>query len=230
MPNTEPSKQNVIAITQRSAVPVKKDGNVFQLHAKPVSKKWTKQACLESAGAYKTRKSWNEGERGAYNFAKNNGFFEECVSHMPTRVVKWSKSKCIESAKRYDSKNAWFQTENGAYKFAVRNAIFDECVAHMPIRTQHVDNISNNKWSKAKCIESANLHDYKSEWAKAESGAVAFAKKNGFYDECTSHMPERKGSSAATPSPENDLLENKFKKVENATLVLGLYIENKISA
>ena len=47
--------------------------------------KWNKDAVLQDASKYKFKKEWNENSSGAYEAAKNNGWFEEAVAHMPKR-------------------------------------------------------------------------------------------------------------------------------------------------
>jgi hypothetical protein len=284
MEKVDPSNLNVIDIKHFSGAPTKKSGNVFQLHAKPKPKnkkwskakciesaakydnktawskgesgaaqfardngfydectahmptrssKWTKEKCLKSAAKFDTRKKWVKGERGAYNYAKQNGFFDECVAHMQTKSIKWSKELCLKSAARYTTKGDWFKADNGAYKYAMRNDIFNECVAHMPVRRKRAVNIL--KWTKEKCFKSAAKYDTRSKWGKAASGAVAFAKKNGIYEECVAHMVSTKTNTANNCSEAENKptdIQDKFKlsKGRNTTLVLGLYVENKKSA
>lgn len=48
-------------------------------------KPWTKEEVLDDAFRFAYRTDWIENSRGAYKAAKDNGWFEEAVAHMPER-------------------------------------------------------------------------------------------------------------------------------------------------
>ena len=59
-----------------------KAGSVGTLHR--VSK-WTKEAVLEEARRFQTKQAWIDGSQGTYRIAKREGWFGECVAHMPAK-------------------------------------------------------------------------------------------------------------------------------------------------
>jgi len=69
---------------------------------------WTKDACIENARKFATRKQWRYAEQAAYYAAKKNGWLEEC-SHIAacgpsTKRTRghWTQERCIESATQYE--------------------------------------------------------------------------------------------------------------------------------
>lgn len=43
---------------------------------------WSKGQCIEEALKYKTRSSWKKSNKGSYNSAQRNKWFDECRKHM----------------------------------------------------------------------------------------------------------------------------------------------------
>jgi hypothetical protein len=50
------------------------------------ARKWTREACIEEAKKFTTRKAWAVGNQLSYVTARANGWFEEAAAHMPRRV------------------------------------------------------------------------------------------------------------------------------------------------
>ncbi len=101
--------------------------------------KWSeKEDVLADAKQYDSRHDWQDASVGAYEAAKNNGWFEEAVAHMPKRApnknIKWDKDAVLKDAKKYKFKKEWNENSSGAYEAAKNNGWFEEAVAHMPKR------------------------------------------------------------------------------------------------
>lgn len=96
--------------------------------------KWSKKSSvLTSAKKYKSKSEWQRHEVGAYESAKNNGWFEEATVHMkrPVSIIKWTKKAVLEDSKNHNSRSKWKKNSPGAYNSARKNEWFKEAVSHM---------------------------------------------------------------------------------------------------
>ena len=148
--------------------------------------KWSnKKDVLADAKKFKYRHDWQDSSVGAYEAAKNNGWFEEAVAHMtrPDMTQKWTKGAVKKEAKKYKFKSDFNNNAVGAYEAAKNKGWFDEVTAHMgnkkaiPI-----------KWNKKAVLDDAKKYKKKSQWKKNSPGAYGASHKGGFYKEATSHM------------------------------------------
>ena len=48
--------------------------------------KWSKELCLEEALKYKSRGEWEKKGNNSYAAARKNGWYYECVAHMPFKI------------------------------------------------------------------------------------------------------------------------------------------------
>jgi len=150
---------------------------------------WTKDKVLVSAKKEKYKVRWSENEPGAYAAALRDGYFEEATSHMEilNPKGKWSnKGKVLADAKKFLSRSAWQKASVGAYEAAKKNGWFDEATAHMtrPDMTQ--------KWTKAAVKKEAKKYKFKSDFNNNAVGAYEAAKNNGWFDDVTAHMGNKK--------------------------------------
>ena len=98
--------------------------------------KWSeKKDVLADSKKYKYRHDWQDASVGAYEAAKNNGWFEEAIAHMPKRApnkyIKWNKNAVLKDAKKYSFKKDWNKKSSGAYGAAKDKGWFEEAVNHM---------------------------------------------------------------------------------------------------
>jgi len=99
--------------------------------------KWSEKSdVLASAKKHTSRHEWAKHEVGAYESAKNKGWFEEAVAHMPRRMtdkskLKWTKETVIYSAKEFSTITEWRKKYVGAYESSKKNGWFDEAIQHM---------------------------------------------------------------------------------------------------
>lgn len=150
---------------------------------------WTKDKVLESAKKEKHKVRWSENEPGAYAAALRDGYFEEATAHMEVLNPKgkWSeKEDVLADAKKYQSRSVWQKSSVGAYEAAKNNDWFEEATAHMtrPDMTQ--------KWTKVAVKNEAKKYKFKSDFNNNAVGAYEAAKNNGWFDEVTAHMDNKR--------------------------------------
>ncbi|MHA2689441.1 hypothetical protein [Vibrio harveyi] len=144
--------------------------------------KWNLELCKRSAAQYKTRTAWSEGSKAAYSAAYRNGWLDQCCAHMQRVGVKWTYEKCVRSAARYKTRSEWNQACKSAYHAARKNGWVEDCCAHMlPSRT-------GKKWTFENCAKNAKKYNTRSDWQRGCSGAYNAANRNGWLDECCTHM------------------------------------------
>ena len=156
---------------------------------------WTLELCKAEALKHKTKSKWQKGSSGSYNSARKHGWMDECTTHM-TKSLKqvagyWTLELCKAEALNYKSRNEWCISSRGSYKSANRNGWMDECCSHM-VETKK----PNGYWNdKKKCLKEALKYKTISEWQKHGSSSYTSALKNGWMDECTTHMYQTKKPS-----------------------------------
>lgn len=175
---------------------------------------WTKERCMEESLKYKNKTTWKRHSSSSHSAARENGWYDECTAHMIvskfTNKIKqkaieiespklkktnkgklefkvWTKESCIEEALKYPFKNRWKQNSCGSYIVAKRNGWFEECIAHM-VEVKK----PSGYWTKERCIEDALKYKLKTEWKRYGGSSHYAAKHNGWYDECTAHMKNKK--------------------------------------
>jgi hypothetical protein len=149
-----------------------------------------KQNCLDSARQFSTIKEWSKTNYGAWENAKKYGWFDECIAHMEKNYIAtsfWTKEKCIEEALKHKTRNEWLLACFRSHKAAGKNDWMDECTAHMITHK-----IPTSFWTKERCIEYASKCESKIEWRKHSIGAYKAAKTNGWMEECTAHMIDKR--------------------------------------
>ena len=150
-----------------------------------------KENVLAEALNYKTRSDFSKNSPGAYNSAKQNGWYKECTAHMEyaeghTPAGFWTKEKVLSIAKKYDNRLDWVKGDEKSVWAARTNGWIDECLEHMELLKK-----PPMYWNdKEKCLEDALKYKSKSEWQKKSSAAKKSAMRNGWYEECTVHMVE----------------------------------------
>lgn len=97
----------------------------------------------------------------------------------------WTKERCMEEASKYTTKPEWVKNSSPSLQAARRNGWYKECSAHM-IELQK----PSKYWTKERCIEDAKNYSTRSEWARNNESSYGSARKNGWVDECATHMVE----------------------------------------
>lgn len=150
----------------------------------------TKERCIEISKNYNSIAEWHKNNPSSYDKARKNEWLDECIGHMTGKFKKpagyWTKERCIEEANKHKTFREWTLSSKGSVNAATKNGWYDECTAHM-LKTK-----TTGYWNvKENCIEEALKYKNKLEWFKNSSGSVMGAKRNGWYAECTAHMPDR---------------------------------------
>lgn len=148
---------------------------------------YTLETCKEDALKYKTRNEWSVNSKSAYGAACNNNWLDICTSHM--KYINrpngyWNnKERCIESAKQYNTRTEWIDKNSAAYRNALKNGWLDECTAHMTSVQK-----PRGYWTLERCKEDALKYKIRFEWQKNNVSAYQTAHRNGWLEECTTHM------------------------------------------
>lgn len=87
-------------------------------------------ACKESASKFNRRSDWMRVDQTAYNYARLNGWLDECCAHMTAGRVWLSKEQCAAEALKYNHANAFKHGSPGAYRSAHNNGWYDEITKH----------------------------------------------------------------------------------------------------
>ena len=143
---------------------------------------WNKENCLDSAKKYRTKLDWHKGQQSAYQAARRNGWFNECIKHMDVIIIAWTKAECIKNARKYNNISDWIKNEKRAYGAAYRYGWITECRAHMPNKLE-----SNKKT----CLESARTYSSITEWITNDKRGYHMAWKHKWLQECTVHMVKK---------------------------------------
>lgn len=152
------------------------------MSVKHQKQKWTFESCLKEARKYSSRMLWKKGSRGSYNSACNNGWLEQCASHMirPRKApsknwTNWTLEECIDEAKKYRMKWLWQKGSSSSYRAADKNGWMDQCAAHME-ETSRV-----KEWTYEMCLEEAMKAGTAGEWQELSPSSRVQAFKKGWY-------------------------------------------------
>lgn len=149
---------------------------------------WTKDKCLSHALRYKTRLEWQSSHQASYKAAYKNRWLDDCCAHMDRPVSPrgfWTLDRCVESASRFQTRNGWRLGDHPAYKAARRRGWVDACCAHMVELVK-----PDGYWTLERCETEASAFETRSDWARGHPSSYSVAQRNGWLDECSSHMAE----------------------------------------
>lgn len=152
----------------------------------------TKERCIETSKNYTKPSDWKKYDSTTYKFACENGLLKECCSHMKDGVKYWTKEEVIESVKKYTSYSLWRKENPKIYNYARKYGMIDELTSHMNKMKTKSNSKPHFYYTKEKVIESASKYTNLSDWQKNNPTAYAKAKKKGWFNECTAHMPKPK--------------------------------------
>ncbi len=151
---------------------------------------WTLERCMEDASKHGTKAGWRNSDGGGYDAARRKGWLDQCSKHMLSTAeskraahLVWTLDKCLEDAARFKSPAEWSRQSGGAYSSAQRNGWLDKCQAHMEPSYK-----PNGYWTLERCIEEAEKYETKADWARGNISSHSIALRNGWMDECASHM------------------------------------------
>lgn len=95
---------------------------------------WNKNRTIKESKKYKKLTVWAKNSSGSYDSAKNNGWLEECSSHMKRRNnLYWNFERCKKESLKYKTKKQWKIESPSSYSKALRSNWIDECSQHMQV-------------------------------------------------------------------------------------------------
>ena len=145
--------------------------------------KWTKSAVIESAKNFDSIQKWRK-VGNAYSVALKNGWLNEATVHMvPKKRKIWTYEELVSEAQKFKSLKEWRTESKSSYSAATKKGVLDALTQHMVRLIK-----PNGYWTKERVIEDAKNYNSRSEWRNKSSAAATMAKRNGWYEEATSHM------------------------------------------
>jgi hypothetical protein len=147
---------------------------------------WTFDNTARDALNYTSISAWARASPAAYASAHRNKWFEIVTAHM-TRLKRhnWTKEEVLTDALNYLTIGAWERGSLGAYKNACRDKQL------LSMATAHMTRLKRHNWTKEEVLVDAQNHLNISVWQKTSSGAYEAARREGWFDEATSHMRRR---------------------------------------
>ena len=153
--------------------------------------KWTKEKCHIEALKFNRRVDFSKKMGKAYTPACKNGWLDEICSHMP-EIRKpdgyWTKEICREVALKYDLKSELVKNDRVVFDNMYINGWIEELCSHMTVIQKLPGFWNNYNNCKEEALKYNNLTDFN----KNSGGASSAARRNGWFDEFTSHMIEIK--------------------------------------
>lgn len=156
----------------------------MELLQKPSGYWDVKENVLEDALNFNTISDWHANSGGSYGKARENGWYNECITHMEFKQKPsgyWTKEKCMESALKYKTLKKWLKNESPAVNGARRYGknFYKSCIIHMK-RTII--------WTPELCKEEALKYKSRSEWQRNNNSSHKAANRFGCFDECCKYM------------------------------------------
>lgn len=151
--------------------------------------KWTKEACLNDALKFDSRRDWIKFSASAWGAARRNGWLDECCAHMVWKRISFED--CLKDAKSYSTRIDWDTHSSKYYRTAQYHGWLDECCAHMTVQHRKALTLPD-------CKASATPFNTRNEWRKACKSDYEAARRNGWLDECCAHMAPTSQQVAAS--------------------------------
>jgi len=168
--------------------------------------KWDYDSCKKEALKYKGRYEFKEGNCGAYESSRRNGWLDDICSHMLS--YGWTKENCNKESLKYKTRIEFQKGSKNAYQSSRRNGWLDDVCGHMEILRK-----PNGHWDiKENCRKEALKYKTRTEFRKGTSRAYGSSRKNGWLDEVCTHMGDKTKPKGYWGIKENCLQESlKYK-------------------
>lgn len=151
-----------------------------------VRKKWDHKIVKAEAKKYSTRRDFQTGAGGAYQYANRAGILDNICKHMYNghlRRTKWTEPEVRATAEKCKSISEFLKFQS-AYHAARRFGIFDEVTAHMSRKKDFSRTAGRRtKLSEQFVRAEAAKYNKRTELRKANVNAYHFAWRNGLLDE-----------------------------------------------
>ena len=96
----------------------------------------------------------------------------------------WTLELCKAEALKHKTKSKWQKGSSGSYNSARKHGWMDECTTHM---TKSLKQVAGY-WTLELCKAEALNYKSRNEWSVGSKVSYSLAIKNGWLDECCSHM------------------------------------------
>ena len=149
--------------------------------------KWTFELCKIEALKYNSRAEFKRNSQSAYSRALKSKWLDDICLHMiSTKKCKnyWDFEKCREESLKYKDKKEFRKNSYSAYQRCCKEGWIDDFCKNMTQRIRK----RNGYWTKDRCIEEALKYDNYSDFIKNGKGAIQASRRNGWYNEITSHF------------------------------------------
>lgn len=160
---------------------------------------WNEKTCMESALNYTTLKEWNQFCPAAVNKSRELGIREKCTAHMVVRKITmpkkvkpsgyWVKENFIKECNLYDNFFDLKTNNPSAVECARSRGYLNEVLEMLGWEKRKLLGRKPTKWTIEICLEDALKYTTKVEWGKNSVNAYSAAIRNGWYGECSKHMP-----------------------------------------
>ena len=132
---------------------------------------WTKELVLEEAQKYSTPRDFEEGNKQAYNAARNHGWMKECTWFIkPKNAKKWDYNTCFEEAQKFTSRQDFRMNSTTAYTVA-RNHGWLEEYDWLEKKIVLSDEV---------CLQEARKYTYFSDFRSGSHRAYLVARSHGW--------------------------------------------------
>jgi len=99
-----------------------------------------------------------------------------------TSALVFSEEDVLADARNYQTRSEWMENSSKIYRFALRHNLAELATKHMIYVTEH------GKWSKEAVFIEAKKYSTIAEWRKLSQSSYVIANRNGWVDDCISHM------------------------------------------
>lgn len=90
---------------------------------------------------------------------------------------------CLQEAKKHQTRSSWQRGNPVSYRTASKNGWLEECAAHMLVLKR-----PDGYWTLEKCKQQALKYKTKVEWRLTDRASFSHANKQGWLEQCCSHM------------------------------------------
>lgn len=153
-----------------------------------VTKMWTKEKCLKEALKYKTRTEFQKNNTSSYQSARKNKWLKEICSHMEIKnkpITYWTFNNIMSLAKKYKSLFEFKKRHGKAFSILSSNIKWKKIIYK---KLNWIHRKPNGYWTKEVCKLHALKYKSKEEWKKKFNSVYVRVCKNGWLEECCSHM------------------------------------------
>lgn len=147
---------------------------------------YTYEKLLDLARPYSTRKQFDVGQSGAYQYACKHKLIDRLASELgwPEHAGHvWTKEMCLESARKFKWISDWSSADWDAYQAAMRNGWLN--AIKMSLFTKHKP--VQIFWTREACLKRAKAFSSRAKWQYGcGDGSYVSARRRGWLIEVAS--------------------------------------------